>query len=354
MSTIPLYYIRFLKPPPIECIIGQPFTIVWTVESDLGDTTYWESLSIAFSLQGTSGLGLRCLETKEKKKKMGIPKANPLSQKLTLAYDPLQGGGTVSRLVIEPLAGPSVVGSVQLGLFLDSTSQAHSVWTRSYLYSSIWVIPTWSRPIQTMVGKQRHMEAQSGDQAERIVNVNKNQVVRICEDAVQSIARHVWDCGLGMCQFMKENQKQLKFKNLLELGSGTGLVGIYAAELLQPDKVYLTDLADALEIMQQNVDLMKTKEIMRVRELSWGNQRQDEYEDVDLILLTDVLYNQSSHDLLLDTLDWLLDNQDAKALLSYKERNPDEREFFEKVTARGWSLERIPTDTMFETYWIFK
>lgn len=137
------------------------------------------------------------------------------------------------------------------------------------------------------------------------------------------------------------------------------MVGIYAAELLKPKKVYLTDLADALEIMQQNVDLMESKKSdMVVKELSWGPEKQVEYKDVNLVLLTDVLYNQSSHDLLLETLDWLLDNQDAKALLTYKERNPDEREFFTKVEKRGWKCDRVITDNcddlICEVYWIAK
>lgn len=136
------------------------------------------------------------------------------------------------------------------------------------------------------------------------------------------------------------------------------MVGIYAAELLKPKKVYLTDLTDALEIMQQNVDLMENKKLdMVVKELSWGPEKQLEYKNVNLVLLTDVLYNQSSHDLLLETLDWLLDNENSKALLTYKERNPDEREFFTKVENRGWKCDRVTEncdDLICEVYWIGK
>lgn len=137
------------------------------------------------------------------------------------------------------------------------------------------------------------------------------------------------------------------------------MVGIYAAELLNPKRVYLTDLPDALEIMQQNVDLMKNtnKVEMFVRELSWGPGKLSKYNDVDLVLLTDVLYNQGSHDVLLDTLDWLLDNAGCRALLSYKERNPDEREFFEKVTTqRNWNCQKVEGygHLVCEVYWITK
>lgn len=105
--------------------------------------------------------------------------------------------------------------------------------------------------------------------------------------------------------------------------------------------------------MQQNIQFSNK---LSVRELAWGNKRDDRYNQVSLILLTDVLYNQSSHDVLLDTLDWLLDNEDCKALLAYKERNPDEREFFIKVEARGWQCERVLNQEhlVCEIYWIQK
>ncbi|OAD04309.1 hypothetical protein MUCCIDRAFT_79426 [Mucor lusitanicus CBS 277.49] len=287
-TSAPLFYIRFLKPPPTECLVGQHFTIVWTIESDLGDQTCWETVPVSISLEGCSQLGLRELnaDPKGNSKKKAAALAKPymlekvaLAREIPLVFDPLRGGGIVTKLVIE------------------------------------------------------HMPVLS-------VHTMSNR-----------------DCGLGMCQFLSECKLDRKYNSLLELGSGTGLVGIYAAELLGPKRVYLTDLPDALEIMQQNVDLMSdTKVEMLVKELSWGPEKQDQYSDVDLVLLTDVLYNQGSHDVLLDTLDWLLDNDNCRALLTYKERNPDEREFFEKVALRKWKCQRVQSYShlVCEVYWISK
>lgn len=119
----------------------------------------------------------------------------------------------------------------------------------------------------------------------------------------------------------------------------------------------MTDLADAIEIMEQNVSLLKNSEVqIYVKELPWGPEKDDQYQDVDLVLLTDVLYNQSSHDVLLETLDWVLENENCKALLAYKERNPDEREFFTKVEQRGWQCNRVDNvnHLICEVYWISK
>ncbi|KAI7890985.1 uncharacterized protein EV154DRAFT_538148 [Mucor mucedo] len=235
MTQAPLYYIRFLKPPPIDCNVGQHFTIVWTIESDLGDQAFWEPVPVTCSLQGCTQLGLRIMNADPKgnnKKKVSAKpyqqeKSLPLTPDVPLVYDPLQGGGIVTKLVVEPLPGKVLpVGttvSIQLSMILSpaarTTVTSHAIWQNAYMFaSSIWLLPTWSVPMQTTVTKQRHFESESGDQAERILRVSKNKVIHIREDAVQSIARHVWDCGLGMCQFLAEQKIDPRYNVFLELG----------------------------------------------------------------------------------------------------------------------------------------
>lgn len=249
----PLYYIRFSKPPPTTCLVGQHFTIVWTIESDLGDQSFWETVPVVISVEGSARLGLRELnaDPKGNSKKRAQELAKPyLKQKVALAksipivFDPLRGGGVVTKLVIEQLPGqPLATGTevdIQFSMALAPVARTatHSIWQDAYEFQSqIWVIPTWSAPINAVVAKQRHAEASSsGDQAERRLQVNNKTMVHIREDAVQSIARHVWyvhtakflfkltcnvryrDCGLGMCQFLFEQEPNLNYKSILELG----------------------------------------------------------------------------------------------------------------------------------------
>jgi hypothetical protein len=212
-NSVPLYYIRFLKPPPTECLVGQHFTVVWTIESDLGDQSYWETIPVTMSLQGSTQLGLRELNSDPKgnSKKKAAAVVKPymrqqlskigLSPDIPLVFDPLRGGGIVSKLVIEQLPGkPLPVGtsvSIQLSMMLAPTARSnpksHSVWQNAYQFQSqIWLLPTWSAPISASVGKQRHLDVnESGDQAERMLQIG-HKLVHIREDAVQSIARHVW------------------------------------------------------------------------------------------------------------------------------------------------------------------
>lgn len=205
----PINYIRFLKPPPTECLIGQHFTIVWTIESDLGDQTYLETVPVMLSLQGSSQLGIREITTdpkiKSKKKTAFKPYAQSkpgLSKEVAVVFDPMRGGGIVTQLVIEQLPGKQVeIGqqvSVQICLSLApvvrSEPTSHPVWHEAYQFqSSLWIIPAWSCPTLTTAAKQRHTEvSESSDQAERWLKVPQQKYIRIREDAVQSIARHVW------------------------------------------------------------------------------------------------------------------------------------------------------------------
>ncbi|KAI8997333.1 putative methyltransferase-domain-containing protein [Pilobolus umbonatus] len=369
MSDSPIFYIKFLKPPPTECIIGQQFPIVWTIESDLGDVSYWEPVPVTCVIQGTSELRVNVINDNKGKRNNVAQKSymrSPTNKAASLVYNPLQGGGMVTHMTIEETSAQSLpVGtsiSVELSLMLSSNTShqtTHPVWYQAQQLlpsSTVWLIPIWSMPIQLTVAKQRHLKTSGGDQAQRLFQLDTGAVIRISEDAEESIARHVWDCGLGMCQFMAEHKNEIKGDCILELGSGTGLVGIYAGKLLNSSQVYLTDLADALGIMQQNVDINHAENI-EVAELSWGSHSADDrYKTVNLVLLTDVLYNQGSHDVLLDTLEWLLENENSKALLSYKERNPAERDFFMKIKSRGFMYEQVmgTEHLICEVYWITK
>lgn len=153
---------------------------------------------------------------------------------------------------------------------------------------------------------------------------------------------------------------------ILELGCGTGIAGLTAASLLAPQATFLTDMPDALSLAHTNAQLNQLEgEIAVVTGWTWVTQKEQQAQrseppvaTVDLVLLTDVLYNQGSHDALLDTLDWLASrNPGLHVLLAYKERHSDERVFFdEKLVAHHWSVRRDNTyDTpIFEIYWLSK
>ncbi|KAF9409178.1 hypothetical protein BGZ94_002035 [Podila epigama] len=118
----------------------------------------------------------------------------------------------------------------------------------------------------------------------------------------------------------------------LELGAGTGLVGIAVAVAFPELSVLSTDLDEALALMQQNVDAnlaLLPHNSMKVGFLDWAEQDR-KVEPVEILLLADVVYNDLSHDYLLRTvLDY--SDKDTKVLLGYKFRHEAEQQFFEKA-----------------------
>ena len=175
-----------------------------------------------------------------------------------------------------------------------------------------------------------------------------------------------------MCQYLADKYGMPRFDRILELGSGTAIAGIYAAHILQPSIIYLTDLEDTVPTIQHSVSLLEGDPLIKdvkiiVKELEWGKplilsdqqkkkKRKTEQFDgfVDMVLLTDVLYNPSFHDALIDTLQQLMNiNPKMKILLGYKPRGEEEeRTFFDKIKKNlGWEWEM----TLFppaEIYWI--
>ncbi|CAO3632581.1 unnamed protein product [Mucor fragilis] len=117
---------------------------------------------------------------------------------------------------------------------------------------------------------------------------------------------------------------------ILELGAGTGYVGIaLAQQLRRPVQLYITDLEQVVPLIQENVNLHYTNnddnaaEII-VDRLHWGNH-QDAKKLVDqgrfdLVIVSDCVYFPELFGMLLDTL---LDVCDAstQVVIGYKCRS---------------------------------
>lgn len=86
---------------------------------------------------------------------------------------------------------------------------------------------------------------------DRVVEANGREI-SIAQDLTLSHAGTVWDGALTMVYFWNKNQAvahdYLYQKTVLELGSGTGIVGI-AGAAFDSKRVYLTDLPEYLKIL---------------------------------------------------------------------------------------------------------
>lgn len=126
---------------------------------------------------------------------------------------------------------------------------------------------------------------------------------------------------------------------LLELGSGTGLVGIAAAALLGA-RVTLSDLSHVLPNLQFNVDanagiLELHGGAVEVAALQWGDIQQMEAvgREYDVILGSDVVYHDHLYGPLLETLRFFLLGSEKKLvfLMAHLKRWKKESAFFKKA-----------------------
>ncbi|KAM7252239.1 hypothetical protein ACFE04_024122 [Oxalis oulophora] len=141
---------------------------------------------------------------------------------------------------------------------------------------------------------------------------------------------------------------------ILELGSGTGLVGIAAAILLSAD-VTVTDLPHVISNLQFNVDANKEllklhNGVVHVAELKWGED--NIYDDdvaeecccYDIVLGSDVVYYDYLYEPLLKTLRLLLLEKETVFLMAHLKRWKKDSMFFKRAR-KVFDVETVHVDS---------
>ncbi|XP_007905223.1 EEF1A lysine methyltransferase 3-like [Callorhinchus milii] len=113
----------------------------------------------------------------------------------------------------------------------------------------------------------------------------------------------IWEAGLVLCQYFEKEKMDFTGKKVIELGSGTGIVGILAA--LLGGNITLTDQSYVLPQIQNNMNNNIPASIMhrsKVSVLCWGENHKDFPSDYDYIIGSDIVYSLSSYNALIETL----------------------------------------------------
>mmetsp|Transcript_17733 Transcript_17733/g.34956 ORF Transcript_17733/g.34956 Transcript_17733/m.34956 type:complete len:316 (+) Transcript_17733:173-1120(+) len=111
------------------------------------------------------------------------------------------------------------------------------------------------------------------------------------------VSRVVWPSAEELSRHFALHPEIVASKNILELGSGTGLCGISMA-CLGATSVVLTDYNEAsVELLQENIDLNSVGDICSTSRLVWGDEQSCaailqglELSHFDLVVGTDVVY----------------------------------------------------------------
>ncbi|KAK0231138.1 putative methyltransferase-domain-containing protein [Armillaria fumosa] len=151
-------------------------------------------------------------------------------------------------------------------------------------------------------------------------------IVTLSVDASPGCGGIVWPAGQILSNYLVQQDRSfLQDKTVLELGSGTGLVGIVAARL--GAQVWVTDQAPLLDIMRQNVLRNHLTSSCTVAELNWGEPIPAGIPVPDVVLAADCVYFEPAFPLLVQTLCDIYDKK-PEVLFCYKKRRKADKRFF--------------------------
>ncbi|WVF68137.1 hypothetical protein IAT40_002900 [Kwoniella sp. CBS 6097] len=230
--------------------------------------------------------------------------------------------------------------ALALSLSLDTNkAAAHSrTHTRSRsssvsTVSSTAALPTFEalappRPPTTKDEEETHVQ---------VVGLDRD--VRLKVDAGPGCGGIAWPAGEVLSRYIAYRHSidpsKLRNKKIIELGSGTGLVGIVAGMLEPSAEVWVTDQEILLNLMAVNVELnlpsTSTGRNVHIAELNWGEDIKSSIpvEACELVLAADCVYFEPAFPLLVRTLcDLAPLGKDIEILFCWKKRRKADKRFF--------------------------
>ncbi|KAF1498500.1 Protein N-lysine methyltransferase METTL21A, partial [Eudyptula minor novaehollandiae] len=156
------------------------------------------------------------------------------------------------------------------------------------------------------------------------------------------VAAVVWDAAVVLCAYLEMGGIDLRDRSVIELGAGTGLLGIVATLLdillyRLGAHVTITDRAAALEFLESNVQANLPSELRPravVKELTWGKDLGNFPPGAfDFILGADIVYLEETFAELLQTLEYLCSEQTV-ILLSCRIRYERDHKFLKMLRGR--------------------
>ncbi|XP_041036237.1 EEF1A lysine methyltransferase 3-like [Carcharodon carcharias] len=156
------------------------------------------------------------------------------------------------------------------------------------------------------------------------------------------VAAPVWDSALALCRYFEEQKMSFWERKVIELGAGTGIVGILAV-LLGGD-VTITDLPHALKQIENNVLAnvpSSWAHRCQVRALSWGRNHSRFPTDYNFVLGSDIVYLPETYASLVQTLRHLSAQRATIYLSSKMRREHATASFYEEILPRHFQCQLL-------------
>ncbi|KAI0291925.1 putative methyltransferase-domain-containing protein [Multifurca ochricompacta] len=158
---------------------------------------------------------------------------------------------------------------------------------------------------------------------------NRTISLSLAVDASPGCGGIAWPAGEVLARYIARRGHALQGLNVLELGSGTGLVGLVAGYL--GAHVCVTDQAPLIPIMNRNVSLNRLQSNVVVAELDWAKPLTDMQQRPDILLAADCVYFEPAFPHLVATLAALVrpfPERTPEVLFCYKKRRKADKRFF--------------------------
>lgn len=175
--------------------------------------------------------------------------------------------------------------------------------------------------------------------------------LRLMREPMAGTGGLLWPAGQFLAEYLarraRETPELFSGRKLLELGSGTGIVGLGIAMTipLGTGTLYLTDLQQVLPVLHRNVHLNQSPHGVQVRELCWGEPSAADLRECDIILLADCIYLECLFEPLVSTLCEVMQKPGAVAYLCYKKRRRADAKFF-KLLRKHFDLVELKVETL--------
>ncbi|XP_007886402.1 protein-lysine methyltransferase METTL21D isoform X2 [Callorhinchus milii] len=183
--------------------------------------------------------------------------------------------------------------------------------------------------------------------------------LRIHQRVAGGVGSVVWDAALVLGRYLESGaflgggRSRLAGKQVLELGSGTGAVGLMAAA--QGAHVTVTDLEELQDLLNMNINENRhlVSGSIQAKVLKWGEIVHDILPDPDYILVADCIYYEQSLEPLLKTMKELSGDKTV-IICCYEKRtmgnNPKIEQCFFELLQCDFMIEEIPLDMHDEEY----
>ncbi|XP_060919294.1 protein-lysine methyltransferase METTL21D [Labrus mixtus] len=199
-------------------------------------------------------------------------------------------------------------------------------------------------------------DADECDYFVREIEKNDGCTLKVKQCYLGDVGCVVWDAAIVLAKYLETKQfyepssrvNVWADRRVLELGAGTGAVGLMAAAL--GADVTVTDLEDLQTLLRLNIQENKTlidSGSITAKVLKWGEDVSDFLPPPHYILMADCIYYEQSIVPLVESLK-LLSGPETCIICCYEQRtegiNPKvERQFFE-LLQQNFICEEIPAD----------